>query len=40
MGAIFADGVNPSEAVAVIDIGHLNVNQTIYNGGQPEKNTV
>jgi len=37
MGAIFADGVNPSEAVAVIDIGHLNVNQTIYNGGQPDK---
>ena len=32
IGAIFADGVDYREAVGVLDIGHLNVNMTIYNG--------
>lgn len=37
LGAIFADGVNPNDTVAVIDIGHLNINQTIYNAATPDK---
>ena len=38
LGAIFAvDGIDMTGSVAVIDMGHLNVNQTIYNGGEPDK---
>jgi len=33
IGAIFTPGIDYSEAVGVLDIGHLNVNMTIYSGG-------
>ena len=33
IGAIFTKGVDFTESVGVLDIGHLNVNMTIYNNG-------
>ncbi len=33
IGAIFTDGIDFTESVGVLDIGHLNVNMTIYNNG-------
>ena len=34
-GAIFAKGVDPLSTVGVVDIGHLNVNMTMFNAGEP-----
>ena len=39
IGAIFSTGVNPAGTIGVIDIGHLNVNLTLFNGGEPEANS-
>lgn len=36
-GALFAPGVMGLGTVGVIDIGHLNVNMTIYNGGDADQ---
>ena len=36
-GALFAPGVSGLGTVGVIDIGHLNVNMIIYNGGDPDQ---
>lgn len=36
-GALFAPGVNGLGTVGVIDIGHLNVNMTIYNEGDADQ---
>lgn len=37
VGALFLPGVSSMGTVGIIDIGHLNVNGTIYNAGDPDQ---
>lgn len=38
LGALFVDGVDGSEPTAIIDIGHLNINLSVYsNGTEPDQ---